>query len=367
MCDTDAETEANMAVRPAKPAAPASGGPRCVCPGDTCDPWCTCLACDSRPEALCHLENGTTLGAVVHEMIETLADGGCENHVFTRVGRGANGALVLVFDAPGGTGDPARRLRDDPFVQELGAHDVEPATEAQCLTDPGAAFGGALREMAATLPDGRCGDHVVAQADATKRVFSRSSSALPATPATRPPQEDPEDPGMGEMLPDTRDMRAFEAAATAAVEGMERLFGNGAVEAGEAHAYLMQLKGIKTQMQRLADVFARADAVYGEAYPVYTVALRPPDNGTRRRRHPPAKVFRSWEDALAFVAGAGHCDTVTIQSGVRRGDGSAPPGGDTPLARLGGGAEQGPLVWAAGVDDGEPAGADGAAHGGPDA
>ncbi len=36
----------------------------------------------------------------------------CKNRVFTPTGRDANGALVLVFDAPGSTGDPACRPQD---------------------------------------------------------------------------------------------------------------------------------------------------------------------------------------------------------------------------------------------------------------
>jgi hypothetical protein len=122
------------------------------------------------------------------------------------------------------------------------------------------------------------------------------------------------------MLPDTREMRALEAAVTDAVERMEELFNNGAVADGDAHGYRMQLKSIRTQVRRLADVFARADSVHGEAYPVYTVDVRLPDTGAGWRGQPPTKVFRSWEDARAFVAGVEFFDTVTVRSGMRRGD-----------------------------------------------
>ncbi len=128
---------------------------------------------------------------------------------------------------------------------------------------------------------------------------------------------------MGEMLPDTREMRALEAAAADAIDGMERLFGNGAVADEDAHGYRMQLKGIRTQVRRLADVFARADSVYGEAYPVYRVDVRRPDNSMRERRQPQTKEFRSWPDALASLADVDDFDTITVQSGMRRGDSPA--------------------------------------------
>jgi hypothetical protein len=182
-----------MAVQLAKPAAPASGGPDCVCPGGECGPWCTCLACDSRPEALCHLKVGTTFGAVANEMIETLSDGGCGDHVFTRVGRDATGTLVLVFDAPGDTGDPAGRMREDPFFRALGAYDVEPVTEALCFIDAGTTFGDVLCEMVATLSDDKCGDHVFAQAGRNEKdVFVLVFDAPGDTgDSAHQPQEDP--------------------------------------------------------------------------------------------------------------------------------------------------------------------------------
>lgn len=89
-----------MSIHLAKPPTPSSGNPGCDCPGDACEPWCTCQDCDSRPEALCHITVGVTFGTLVQEMVELLSDDKCGDHVFSRAGRDDDGNLVLVFDAP---------------------------------------------------------------------------------------------------------------------------------------------------------------------------------------------------------------------------------------------------------------------------
>ncbi len=98
---------------------------------------------------------------------------------------------------------------------------------------------------------------------------------------------------------DTRQFRALTAAAADALDGLDKLLGNGALREWKVKRHRAQLKSMRTQLRTLEKTFGRADSAYRGVHTVYFADVyRAAPHG---RDQPVEKEFTSWDDFLAFL------------------------------------------------------------------